>query len=195
MSLNSNELFTFLNKRYSYLDVISQAIKDLYNNFKDELVNQPIKYITSPLEQLYVLKNESVKRLDNDYYKGVINDLIMIFETEQLAPEHEAMATDYKESLLPLINEIRTNLQTMNIVDLDNTDLLDSQSDIGDVLSYEIGKFYSWIYGDRCDPLLSYYLERFNEVTNSKFNFSVNDSSNSLFVKLKLMIRYSNNRS
>lgn len=195
MSLNSNELFAFLNKRYSYLDVISQAIKDLYNNFKDELVKQPIKDIASPLEQLYVLKNESVKRLDNDYYKGVINDLIMVFETEQLDPELETMALDYKESLLPLIDEIRTNLQTMNILDLENTDLLDSRSDIGSVLSYEIGKFYSWIYGDRYDPLLSYYLKRFNEITNYKFNFSTNDSNNSLFVKLKLMLRYSKHKS
>lgn len=193
MSLNSNELFAFLNKRYNYLDVISQTIEDLYNNFKDKLVSQPIKYIASPLEQLYVLKNESVKRLDNDYYKGIINDLIMVFETDQLAPELEGMATDYKESLFPLINEIRTNLQTVNIVDLENNDLLDSQSDISNVLSYEIGKFYSWIYGDNYDPLLSYYLERFNKMTNSKFNFSENDSNNSLFVKLKLMLRYSKN--
>ena len=29
---------------------------------------------------LYILKNESRDRLDDEYYNGVINDLIIIFE-------------------------------------------------------------------------------------------------------------------
>lgn len=191
MSLNVDELFVFLIKRYNYLDVISKAISSHYDDFKYELINHSIGYITDPLEQLYVLRDESVKRLDNEYYNNLINDLIRIFESKQLEPELDIMVSDYKQSLISLIDEIRVNLQTMNIIDLENEHILNPQSDIRKVLNYEIGKFYSWIYGNNDDPLLSYYLERFNELTDFRFNFSTNDSTNSLFVKLKLMLIYS----
>ncbi|SGY94795.1 hypothetical protein [Moritella viscosa] len=76
----------------------------------------------------------------------------------------------------------------MNIVDLVNTSELRGRSYLSRELSNELGKFYTWVHGDRYDPLLDYYLERFNTVTNSKFNFNKIDEINLTFLKAKLML-------
>jgi hypothetical protein len=188
MNLNPNELIKFLIKRYQYLDLISEKIIELYSSFKNNLAKQLIEIKSDPLEQLYVLRNESEKRLDNDYYKGVIDDLIMIFEAELLEFNIEATASEYKKSLVPLIEEIKINLQEMNIVDLKHGSLLEPRSDLKRVLNYELGKFYSWLHADKYDPMAQYYLNRFNKETNCKFNFNINDPINSLFIKVKLML-------
>lgn len=188
MNLNSKELTAFLNIRYSYLDVISDKIKSIYTEFQKNLSEQPIQTSTEPLEQLHILRAESKKRLNNDYYNGEIDDLIMIFEAEISLPELVPLTDKYKRSLEPLIEEIKTNLQAMNIIDLENSTSISTRSELSRKLSYEIGKFYTWIHGDKTDPLIHYYLERFNNATNFKFNFNINDSCNLLFLKLMLML-------
>jgi hypothetical protein len=188
LHLNKNELLEFLTTRYDYLDVIADKIECLFIEYQKSLSKQPIESKFEPLEQLYVLKTESVKRLNNDYYNGEIGDLIMIFEAEVTDPGLMSIADSYKDSLLPLIEEIKTNLQSMNIVDLRNAYELRFRSELRRELSYELGKFYSWIYGDRYDPLLDYYFERFNAVTDGKFNFTNTDEINLTFLKAKLML-------
>ena len=76
----------------------------------------------------------------------------------------------------------------MNIVDLENDFELRGKSDLSRKLSYELGKFYSWVHGDSYDPLLHYYFERFNDATNGKFNFNKTDEVNLSFLKAKLML-------
>lgn len=150
----------------------------------------PFTTQSDPLEMLYTLRNESKIRLDNDYYNGVIGDLIIIFEASIDDPKLKIIELSYKNSLFPLIEEIKKNLQQVNIEDLENGHLLSPKSPLRKELSYELGKFYSWVYGEKYDPLLDYYLKRFNTVSNDKFNFSIEDSDNELFLKLKLMLSY-----
>ncbi|MEZ9781376.1 hypothetical protein AB4292_12275 [Vibrio cyclitrophicus] len=188
LNLNRNELLKFLTTRYDYLDVIADKIENLFIEYQKSLTKQIIETKSVPLEQLYVLKAESKKRLDNDYYNSEIDDLIMIFEAEVTDPKHVPIANRYKNSLLPLIEEIKTNLQTMNIVDLENDSDLRVRSDLSRELSYELPKFYSWVHGDRYDPLLNYYFERFNDATNGKFNFTNTDEIKLTFLKAKLML-------
>jgi hypothetical protein len=188
MHLNSEELIAFLIKRYNYLDVISSKITKLFKEFKIGLSKKAIVIKSDPLEMLYILKNESKVRLDNEYYNGVINDLIIIFEANIDNTELKDIESAYKESLLPLIAEITNNLQQMNIDDFENGHLLSPKSKFRKELSYEIGKFYSWVYGESYDPLLDYYLERFNAASNRKYEFSINDSEKTLFLKVKMML-------
>jgi len=184
MQLNSEELIAFLIKRYDYLDVISSKITKLFKEFKIGLSKKPIVIKSDPLEMLYILKNESKERLDSEYYNGVVNDLIIIFEANT---ELKDIESAYKKSLLPLIAEITNNLQKMNMDDFKNGYLLSPKSKIRKELGYEIGKFYSWVYCDSYDSLLDYYLERFNAATNGKYEFSINDSKKTLFLKVKMM--------
>ncbi|PSV22506.1 hypothetical protein C0W44_03965 [Photobacterium leiognathi subsp. mandapamensis] len=188
MNLNSKELMLFLITRYNYLDVISKKINTLYDNFKKKLSLQRIETKDNFIEQLYILKIESTKRLNNDYYNDVISNLITIFENDIHQQELEIMFEDYKKALVPLIYEIKDNLQSMNIVDLEYASLLSPRSDFSRKVSYELGKFYTWINSSKYDPLADYYLDRFNSETNFKYHFSNNDSSNCLFIKAKLML-------
>lgn len=188
LSLSINELLEFLLVRYEYLDVIADKIESLFSEYQKSLSSQTIEIKSDPLEQLYILRSESKKRLDNDYYNGEINDLIMIFEAEVTDPKLVEIADNYKNSLLPIIEEIKTNLQVMNIVDLEDNTMLRVRSDLSMQLGYELSKFYSWVHGDRYDPLLNYYFERFNEVTKGKFNFTSSDETNLTFLKVKLML-------
>lgn len=188
MHLNSEELIAFLIKRYNYLDVISSKITNLFEEFNLALSEKLIANKGDPLEMLYVLKDESKIRLNNDYYNAVIDDLIMIFEANLDNAELSIIESDYKKSLIPLVEEIKNNLQQMNIEDFENDSLLEPKSILKKELSYELGKFYSWVHGEIYDPLLDYYLERFNAVSNGKYDFSINDSEKSLFLKVKMML-------
>lgn len=188
LNLNINELFEFLKTRYEYLDVIADKIRTLFVEYQQNLSKVKIETKSDPLEQLYVLRSESARRLDNDYYNGEINDLILIFEAELTDSELVPLADNYKQSLIPLIDEIKTNLQEMNIVDLKNDSDLRIKSELDRELRYELGKFYTWVHGDRYDPLLDYYCERFNDATDGKFKFSRFDEPNLAFLKSRLML-------
>lgn len=162
MHLNSQELIQFLIKRYNYLDVISSEINIIFK--------------------------ESKLRLNNDYYNGVINDLIIIFETNISDMQLKEIESDYKESLKPLIAEIKYNLQNMLIIDLLNSETLSPKLALMKELNYELGKFYYWVYSTKNDPLIDYYLKKFNTSSNNKYNFSIHDSKKLLFLKVKLML-------
>lgn len=190
LNLYISELLEFLTTRYEYLDVIATRIQSLFEEYRKELSKQLIETKSDPLEQLYVLRAESEKRLDNDYYRGEIDDLIMIFEAKVNDVELVPLAEDYKNSLLPTIEEIKSNLQSMSIIDLKTSTDLRHQSVLSRKLSYELPKFYSWIYSDKYDPLLDYYFERLNTVTEGKFKFSESDTRNLTFLKVKLMLSY-----
>ena len=188
MHLNTCELSAFLIKRYNYLDVISSKINQLFEELKVRLSKKPIATRSDPLEMLYTLRDESKIRLDNDYYNGVIGDLIIIFEASIGDPELKVIESSYKKSLLPLIDEIKKNLQKMTIGDLENSSPLYPNSSLKKELSYELGKFYSCVHSEKNDLLFDYYLDRFNTVSKNKYNFSIEDSDNLLFLKLKLML-------
>ncbi|WP_176502991.1 hypothetical protein [Cobetia sp. 5-11-6-3] len=188
LNLNINELLKFLKIRYEYLDIIANRIEALFVEYQCRLSKEKIETKQDPLEQLYILRSESEGRLDNDYYNGEINDLIMIFEADVTDADLVPLADRYKQSLLPLIEEIKTNLQKMNISDLGADSKLRIRSGLDKVLQYELGKFYIWVHGGRYDPLLEYYFERFNALTNGKFKFSKSDDIKLSFLKVKLML-------
>ena len=128
--------------------------------------------------------------MDNDYYNDIIDELIMIFDIENFDSDIEPIVSKYRTSLNSLIEEIKDNLQDVNIIDLEKDYLLKPDSHIEKFSRYELGKFNYWVHTGKNDPLLKYYLKHFNEVTNNKFSFDVEDSVNLLFIKSKLMLMY-----
>jgi hypothetical protein len=189
LSLKSDELISFLTSRYEYLDVIFDEIKKLFSDFKKDYSKKSITANGSPLEVLQELAKEASVRLDNDYYHEIISDLIIIFRTSLDGEEHKLEEGKFKESLLPLIEEIKVNLQTVDIKDLEHHSLVYIDSTLDSELSYELPKFYSWLYRETDDPLLDYYIERLNDVSDNKYKFSVSDGCDKSFLKLKLMLK------
>lgn len=190
LSLRTDELILFLQSRYEYLDVISESISIQFNSFVEQLKHTPIDTSDNVLETLSTLAKESTIRLNNQYYESTINDLISIFSTTLNDESYQKEETEFKESLLPLIDELTINLQEVKIEDLDNHSLLYIDSKVDSELSYELPKFYSWLYNPTYDPLLSMYIRRLNEVSNHRYNFEEEDGRDQLFLKLKLMLKH-----
>lgn len=189
LSLKSDELISFLNSRYEYLDVIFLEIKKQFSDFIEDNSQKLITDHDSPLEILHELAKESSVRLDNDYYHGMISDLIIIFRTTLDDEAYLSEEKAFKESLIPLIEEIKINLQAVEIKDLDHHFLIDIVSTLDSELSYELPKFYSWLYRGEDDPLLDYYIKKLNKISNNKYKFNELDGCDKSFLKLKLMLK------
>lgn len=187
--LDYNELKEFVESRYNYLDVIIKAIEDEYNTFAEQMRKDTVHYSNLPIEQLYILKEESQKRLDNEHYNSIIEDLIRIYKTT-LDKKYVVEEKQYKDSLLILIEEIKSNLQSMNVIDLVHSNLLRPRyrSKINEHFSYCLQKFYVWVSSEDHDYLLETYLKAFNEESDGYYNFSLDDDPDTSFLKLNLML-------
>ncbi len=181
------ELLNFLNSRYSYLDTLISEINNQYSSFCVEMQKTPIATSTDTIKQLNILEAASSERLDNDYYRSIILDLKMVFGSETGLDHLVEKEASYKESQQQLLKEVLTNLQTMNLVDLEH-DTTRSRTSIERDLSYELPKLYSWIYSGRTDPLLDYYMRRLNEFSGGEYEFSATDGSAKTFLKLKIFL-------
>jgi hypothetical protein len=193
LSLKSDELISFLKSRYEYLDVIYDEINKQFSDFKKVHRKKLIIANGSPLEVLHKLANESSVRLDNDYYNEIINDLIIIFRTTLDGENYQLEEAEFKKSLLPLIEEIKINLQAVKIEDLEHHSLVYIDSTLDSELSYELPKFYSWLYRGEYDPLLDYYIKKLNKISDNKYKFSESDGCDKSFLKLKLMLKIHSN--
>lgn len=163
-----------------------------YSLYCKEKSAQSIPRTRDTLKQLDILEKESELRLNNDYYRSTILDLKMIFGcTTGLVHLHEQEAL-FKNSKKVLLDEVLNNLQNMNLVDLVHCDTL-SQKPPERELSYELPKIYSWIYSERYDSMLDYYMRRLNKVSNEEYEFSECDGPEITFLKLELFLYSFNN--
>lgn len=167
-------------------------INKQYKKFCDEHKKIPIKNSQDIASELEIFKNEAEIRLNNDHYIYTINDLIKIFRIS--LGEHELKKKEiiFKEALEPLISEIRKNLQDMNLIDLEESKAI-NYSLKNKAHTYELTKLHTWLYNDNIDSLGEYYLDRMNEISNGEYSFSILDSKEVNFLKLKIMLYFDNN--
>lgn len=185
--VNIIDLERFLIKRYGYLSVIEIEINRQYNELCEFLKSQPILLKGSPVEKIEILESESKKRLDNEYYKGILYELKKIFmislKDEQLCVEEKT----YKEKLLQLLNELYENLQQMKFEELQYDGILNpyySYSDIG----YSVSKLYNFSFDKNREPLFGYHMDTLNNFSNNRYNFSIEDEPDQVFLKLKMLL-------
>jgi len=182
-----SELLKFLVSRYSYLNILIDEISEQYLLFCKDKVALPISRDSDILKQLDILEKESALRLDNDYYRSTILDLKMIFGCTTGLSNLQKQEALFKDSQKVLLEEVFNNLQNMNLVDLLHCNT-SCRSAPERELSYELPKLYSWIYSDREDPMLDYYMRRLNKVSNNEYEFSESDGADRTFLKLKLFL-------
>lgn len=122
LGIEFKQLVQFLNKYYSYLPVLTEALDLQYHNFCEEKKQERFTCFGTPLERLVILKGESKKRLNNDYYNRTIDSLIRVFQVPITNKQNFRLVQEYRNDLLPAIDEIYNNLQDMTIVDLKSYD-------------------------------------------------------------------------
>ncbi|HCU2506403.1 hypothetical protein [Proteus mirabilis] len=187
-----NELIEYFDSRYCYLKDLMTEINKQYKNFCDEYKKIPIQNSQDIVSELEILKNEAEIRLNNNHYIYTLNDLTKIFRTSLGEHGLKKKETIFKEALEPLITEIRKNLQEMNLIDLKESKYI-SYSLKDKSHTYELTKLYTWLYSNSKDPLADYYLNKMNEISNGEYSFSILDSKEVNFLKLKIMLFFDNN--
>ncbi|MCP3680527.1 MAG: hypothetical protein GY782_09870 [Gammaproteobacteria bacterium] len=165
--------------------------RDVYNEYKKDFAAIPIMKKSDKLEQLNILKDQLNLRFDNDYYSIMINDLIKVFEYSLQDGEFQPMLSRFRESLVPLIEEIYNNLQEMNIKELEHEVLLSPNPQLQEIDSYDLAKFNEWVVGNNDFPC-DYFLRLVNEATDNKYRFHTDDTISERFLKAKLMFAIHN---
>ena len=112
------QIDAFLEKYYNYLESLIVEIKRQRNEFNSNFRKRKIQCSGNPLEQLSVLRQESVLRLNNTYYKTTLDALKRLFETPVSSSNNIGIVCQYHTKLIVLIEEIQTNLQNMRLTDL-----------------------------------------------------------------------------
>lgn len=149
LSIDMKQVFAFAQKHYDYLNVLMDELRKQYEEFQAEQKGRHFLCEGDALTRLYILKDESVKRLNNDYYRMTIDELILIFETPITCEKNKELVEEYRDALENLIDEIYHNLQEMKFVDLEYGWLLDADRAEGlpDGWGYWYEKLSSYVFG------------------------------------------------
>jgi hypothetical protein len=190
--VNINDIEKFLKQRYEYLSELEIEINNQYASYCKKYVDIPILADGSPQEILSTLEQESKKRLDNDYYKGIIFYLQKIFSTNLNEDHLKDEEKQYKELLLKLIFELRNNLQQMKFTELEFNSYLDpdySYSEIG----YSVGKLFSYEFDPRREPLFDYHMRQLDAYSGDRYDFTNTTDPDQVLLKLKMMLYKTSN--
>lgn len=191
VTIKIREIIAFFNERYQYLSCLINKANELYIDFCMTQSKNKIPETDSINSELKVLENESKHRLNNNYYKFMIEELKKIFSVnlneEKLTPKELA----FKKECGVLIGEIRNNLQKMDLVDLKHGDIISSRLN-NSQYNYYIGKIFESLSSETINSAYETHLNYVNEISNYEYNFSRDDDTNITFLKLKMMIFFKN---
>lgn len=118
LGVEFKQLVHFLNKYYSHLAVLKEQLDLQYSAFCEAKKEEQFECSGTPIERLMILKEESKKRLNNDYYNHTIDELIRVFQTPIVNERNLGLVQEYRNDLLQVIDEIYQNLQNMTLTDL-----------------------------------------------------------------------------
>ena len=113
-----SQLSSFAEKYYQNLHELKSSLKKQYTDFCAKMKKKKIHLDGDPVQKLSILQEESKKRLDNSYYSNQIDEMIRIFSTTISCTDIDLLVENYRNHLLPIIDEIRNNLQNMTLEEL-----------------------------------------------------------------------------
>jgi hypothetical protein len=176
------ELNEYAESRYNYLDSLSEEIDKQFEIYKESLIEIPIPKTSKIEQQLNILLNESRNRLNTDYYNSTIEELIMLFSVTEIRDGYDLLINSYRNKLIEVVDEIYSNLQAMNIDDLNTDSILNPEYDRS--VQYPYSKLCDAIYGDRY-ALLEYAIKGINEYFKGMIELTENMSKEELLLYCK----------
>ena len=187
VGVKSDSLVQFLKLRYGFLEKISDEIDRQYEAYCAQMASEEIFVPENVLSMICVLESESQRRMNNMLYQSVLSDLKRVFSTE-LAEKHLAKElSDYKNSLVSLVLEVRDNLQSMKFDDLENYSLISPSYDYS-TIGYAISKLHQYDFNRRLEPLFDSHMKVLDQFSNNKYGFVGENTADQVFVKLHLML-------
>jgi len=186
LSIDMKQVLTFVQKYYSYLQVLILELKRQYVTFCAEMKSKRFCYSGDVLSRLHTLRTECKARLNNDYYRTTIDELILIFKTPITCKSNREMVEAYCIALESLIDEIYHNLQEMNLVDLEYDDLLYPMSDkLPNGWGYWREKLSEHVFGNGYPPEV--WIDRIENIFGDLFEFTYSNY-NELFVLVQASV-------
>lgn len=177
------ELNDYLKSRYNYLSTLTDALDKQYKEFCSNLASELIPTANTPLEQLKILEAECTQRLDNDYYKYMIEDLKILFEADCSLECNRIIVTEYRSNLLELIQELKKSLQHMNFGDLKHDVLLDIT--YPQEIHYHLSKIYEYLRGSGCDFMFDHYVREIGKFLQNHVTINSEMDRKELFLLIK----------
>ncbi len=119
LDISFEEIDSFLQRTYSYLETLIELIAVDEKKFREDRQKEQIAVVDDSVEQLKILKEENLKRYRVDYYSFLIDELILLFETEIADAENLTKVEMYRKAILPAIAELCHVLQEMNLEEVE----------------------------------------------------------------------------
>ena len=117
--ISFRELEAFLERTYGYLEKLIPVIDADEKKYIQQLRKTEIHRHSDPCVQLKILDAENKRRYDNDYYKFVIEQIKLFYETPVSHPDNRALVEDYRNLLRPAIEELFDCLQDMRLSEVE----------------------------------------------------------------------------
>lgn len=147
LNIYFDELIEFAEKRYKYLQKIMDEIDRQISQYQLNWRQKAILKSNDPAKQLEILMVENMQRLGNEYYASELKKLQIIFSANANEEQNRTVLKRYQKALIPTINELYNNIQTMRICELKYSDALDVE--IPNDLRYEFSKLSEAVYGSK----------------------------------------------
>lgn len=178
-----DELKHFLQTRYDYLLVLQKEIDSQYENYKKEKSSHVINSSKNILEQLKILMDECEDRLDNDYYRYVIEEVLIIYEAKNTLDENKKITDEYKNELKKVVLELKDNLQRMRFKELKFDYIVNHRHP--KEIHYSLSKIYECLRGTRDDHMYNFYLKMISDYLREYVIINNNMSKKEIFMLIK----------
>lgn len=165
--VNIEELNKYLISRYNYLNNLIGKLEVQKQNRIKKMKKIKIEESDDVIKQLNILKEESEKRENNQYYNEVIEKLLRFFENIKVEKNDKNYLTlrRYSKELKRVIVELKEKLQEMEFVDLE-TDYIVSPK-VNNSIRYEFSKISDSFYRKSKDSMYNNFLKK---IKNTSLN-------------------------
>jgi hypothetical protein len=161
---NISELNEYANSRYLYLNHLKNVLENHYELYQKEMRGKLINKGNDELVQLEILQNECKIRLDNDYYKSNIENLITMFSVKNIDERNIVIVEDYLKVLKQGIGELYAKLSDMSFDTLESDDSINPIYPSENLYSFE--KFYGYVYLGKNSEIKSWFIKDIKDLVS-----------------------------
>ena len=142
LGIKYSQVDAFLEKYYNHLSDLKRTLQTQLTAFCKKKQTEVIPRCDDPIEQLIVLQEECTNRLNNDYYRETIAELLRTFRTTITCEANFGLVDRYLSALKREIDEIHCNLQNMDLRDLSMVTVSTSELPLQSGWRYWVSKLY-----------------------------------------------------
>ena len=179
LDVDFEELGAFLARTYAYLDKLIAVIDADEQEHIACWQATEIQQSTDICTQLRILSEENKKRLNNEYYKYVIDSLSIIFASEISNPNNARAVEQYRDRIRPAVDELLYALQKMDHAEIETFENVETNlvgiphsvsnglAELSDRVFTGISKYPIWL------PSVVKYVSPFVEISGTEDDYEL----------------------